>query len=419
MPKNSLALKPPSTSRSRSTPSISVASVGQQGLSTPSPVPQPKSPRTLRLSLIPTSVDNNQLRKFLGGLEYESQPPKENILALSLAPFVDWLVATVSFSQEPLIFLRCTTGRSLSLPLPPELGGSTINVDCDFYGITPLYHPPSKPTYDVIAVSGLSSHAFGSWKSPQNSHVMWLRDILQLDFPDFRVLTWGYESDLRDGTNDSTIADFSRQLLTAVHTARDDDSEGKTRPVVFVGHDLGGLIIKHALVEAAQGSSEDDQAIMRCCVGIFLFGVPNRGLNNGYLLSLVKGRKNEALVQNLMESSALLNNLHIAFQRSYKSSLKYCFVASFFETRDTNTVELPDGSWSRSGEPIRVVTRESATGFAPEEEAHNQIAIVADHSKLVQFKGRDDANYLHVRAKLKEMVRRTPKILQMRTGDGI
>lgn len=52
---------------------------------------------------------------------------------------------------------------------------------------------------------------------------MWLRDFLPLDFPDFRVLTWGYESDLKDSIATMSIANFSRQLLTAVQGAREGD----------------------------------------------------------------------------------------------------------------------------------------------------------------------------------------------------
>jgi hypothetical protein len=75
--------------------------------------------------------------------------------------------------------------------------------------------------HSVIALSGLSSHAFGSWKSPSASHIMWLRDVLRADFPNFRILTWGYDSDLKDPTSTSSIMDFSRGLLNAVHSARD------------------------------------------------------------------------------------------------------------------------------------------------------------------------------------------------------
>jgi hypothetical protein len=94
------------------------------------------------------------------------------------------------------------------------------------------------------------------------------------------------------------------------------------------------------LVDAAQGSSENDQIILRSCVGLFLFGVPNRGLNDKNLLSLVKDMRNVPFVRNLKEGSEFLYNLHNTFLCGYRNSLKCCFVVSFFETQDTKTVEV-------------------------------------------------------------------------------
>jgi hypothetical protein len=66
--------------------------------------------------------------------------------------------------------------------------------------------------------------------------------------------------------------------------------------------------------------------------------VPNRGLNNENMLSLVKGKKNVSFLNDLMEGSALIHDLHTAFLRSVKSKLSACYVTSFFETKDTQTV---------------------------------------------------------------------------------
>jgi hypothetical protein len=93
------------------------------------------------------------------------------------------------------------------------------------------------------------------------------------------------------------------------------------------------------LLEAAQSTSENDHAILRSCAGIFLFGVPNRGLNNENMLSLVKEAK-VPFVHNLMENSAILRDLHVNFLRAYEKHFKGCFVASFYETLDTPTVEV-------------------------------------------------------------------------------
>jgi hypothetical protein len=93
---------------------------------------------------------------------------------------------------------------------------------------------------------------------------------------------------------------------------------------------------------------ENDQAILRACSGIFLFGVPNRGLNAENLLSLVKDNGHAPFVYGLMQDSDLLHGIHSALRHSYKTSLRFCFVVSFYETKDTKTVEVgsfnPDGN---------------------------------------------------------------------------
>ncbi|KAF8248466.1 hypothetical protein K440DRAFT_600017, partial [Wilcoxina mikolae CBS 423.85] len=160
-------------------------------------------------------------------------------MSFSLAPYSDWLVATVTFDQEPLVFMKCQPGTMVHCCLPLELGGDTISVDCDYFGITPLFQPSSEPKYDLVAVSGFSSPGFESWSSPWESHIVWLRDVLPLDFPDFRVLVWGsYEFDLLDPTSTMSIASYGRQLLVATLSAREADTN---RPIIFMGYSLGGL----------------------------------------------------------------------------------------------------------------------------------------------------------------------------------
>lgn len=77
---------------------------------------------------------------------------------------------------------------------------------------------------------------------------------------------------------------------------------------------------------------------MTCCVGLFLFGVPNRGLNTQNLETLVKGQRNESLIRDLAEQSQLLRHQHQTFQQGFRH--QDCTIVSFYETHDTNTVEV-------------------------------------------------------------------------------
>lgn len=74
---------------------------------------------------------------------------------LRVAPFLGQQIATVTFLDEPSVIRECRPQRNVRLPMPPELVSSeddstVMTVDCDFYGITPLYHPvhPEKPKFE-------------------------------------------------------------------------------------------------------------------------------------------------------------------------------------------------------------------------------------------------------------------------------
>jgi hypothetical protein len=163
---------------------------------------------------------------------------------------------------------------------------------------------------------------------------------------------------------------------------------------------------------------------LRSCVGLFFFGVPNRGLDLNSLRTLVRDQKNADFLGNLSEGSEFLRFTYDYFARAVESELKGCQIVSFYETRDTPAVEaLPDGSWSRSGKMIRVVAQESATYALPDESACQQIAIDADHSNMVKFTDNCDHHYITVRDRLSECVANAPHIIKARlvctaTGGG-
>jgi len=99
---------------------------------------------------------------------------------------------------------------------------------------------------------------------------------------------------------------------------------------------LGGLIIKAALVEAAHGS-ENDLAIRNSSAGLFFFGVPHKGLNIEKIVSLVKGKPNSQLVENLKPNSQYLD---LAYRNFLRDELDDCPITSFYETKLTSTIEV-------------------------------------------------------------------------------
>jgi hypothetical protein len=59
---------------------------------------------------------------------------------------------------------------------------------------------------------------------------MWLRDFLPADLRDanVRILTFGYNSALKDSTSTGSLQDFSRQLLDGVNSARAHGEKART-----------------------------------------------------------------------------------------------------------------------------------------------------------------------------------------------
>jgi hypothetical protein len=97
-----------------------------------------------------------------------------------------------------------------------------IHFDRDFFGFTQLYPTKSgdEIVADIIVVTGLGGHAFGSWVG-RTTGKMWLRDFLKEDLPNCRVLLYGYDSKLGNRSTDSILS-FGDTFLANLDGVRRD-----------------------------------------------------------------------------------------------------------------------------------------------------------------------------------------------------
>ncbi len=105
-----------------------------------------------------------------------------------------------------------------------------------------------------IAISGLGSHAFGSWKD-RNSHYIWLRDALPYELPGARVLTYGYDTRLSGSHSFQNLEDVASKFRVSLRIAL--GNRPPDRPLVFIAHSLGGLVLKQALIQMESGDAVD------------------------------------------------------------------------------------------------------------------------------------------------------------------
>ena len=169
-----------------------------------------------------------------------------------------------------------------------------LTIDDHFDGITVLSAPTAEAhEFDVLAISGLGSHPFGSFVHKQDGH-MWLSDSLPRDMPMARVMIYGYESGLQDSTSLAHIGDLAGPLSITLSSLLRSESK---RRLILIGHSLGGLLIQEALIRIAD--SDVDSEVLDMLHGVLLFGVPNDGMAIESLIPMVNDQPNRFLVESL------------------------------------------------------------------------------------------------------------------------
>jgi hypothetical protein len=77
--------------------------------------------------------------------------------------------------------------------------------------------------------------------------IYWPADLLPEDCPRVRILTFGYESHVsrffRGPADQNNVVEHGRDLLYALEMHR-REKIASARPIIFVAHSLGGLLVK-------------------------------------------------------------------------------------------------------------------------------------------------------------------------------
>lgn len=123
----------------------------------------------------------------------------------------------------------------------------------------------------------MNGHPINSWCHVNGT--MWLRDLLPLDFPRARVLTFGW--DARSHTSGPlpthSLHEHAQQLVSALAVLREAHPR---RALALVGHCTGGTLIKEAAIEArlSRGTAQEQWAALAdATAGILFFAAPHTG----------------------------------------------------------------------------------------------------------------------------------------------
>ena len=113
-------------------------------------------------------------------------------------------------------------------------------------GETPNYDPwKNADEYSIIAVHGLCGHWEKTWTGDKGA--LWLRDFLPSKLPLARIMSYGYDSGIAFSKSASDIDDEAAKLLDRLEGERQSGGQ-KTKPIFFVAHGLGGIVVKKVFV---------------------------------------------------------------------------------------------------------------------------------------------------------------------------
>ncbi|KAL4883893.1 ankyrin repeat-containing domain protein [Aspergillus karnatakaensis] len=269
-------------------------------------------------------------------------------------------------------------------------------------GLNQLYAPKDfdadPKCVEIIAVPGLGSDMTYTWIS---KGVHWLRDntMLPKAIPQARVLVYGYRSQwYGPDAVDIRLPVIGHDLLEAIKVDR-RECKNKKRPIIFVGHSLGGLVVSKA-VSIAKRESERYKGLIDCITACVFLGTPFHGSaaqSWGKLIGTVGSVLGQAnytsLIKTMKSGSSELDDLRDEFLADVGNTR--IDVECYFEQEKTyNAVIVDERSASLEGKPRHPWAR--------------------NHSEMNKFEGPKDHCYRQLSGSLKDMVNQSFRRIKLR-----
>ncbi|KAF8538735.1 Alpha/Beta hydrolase protein, partial [Trichophaea hybrida] len=187
----------------------------------------------------------------------------------------------------------------------------------------------------VVAVTGLAGHPFGSWRSRLTNR-MWLQDFLRKEIPNIRILTYGYNSQLvGPNSTEFRMLDHRRHFVQELRNSRSSIAK---RPIIFLGHSLGGILVLQTLLQCKNQILNRD--LFDLTSAIFFFGTPHNGLHTAELEAMVNDMASKPestasiLLQQLRQGSEFLESQADELVDIWPGRR----IVSFYELLETPTV---------------------------------------------------------------------------------
>ncbi|KAI3318545.1 hypothetical protein HD806DRAFT_526288 [Xylariaceae sp. AK1471] len=314
-------------------------------------------------------------------------------------------------------------------------------------GITVLYEA-LRPAVDLVFVHGFTGHPEKTWRKSTKKHgrdeeslgaaqpskmqklpmrlkslgggsrtptptpntdngsgigkdVYWPADLVPITLPDSRVLTYGYDTNIkhwsRGQVSSNTVSQHAGDLLCSLEAKRRSPEE-INRPLLFISHSLGGLVVKQALRTSRDYASTKPHfhSVFEATIGVVFFGTPHRGADPRNLFHRILSSSAQVIgfhaprhiIDALSPTAELLSELRDQF-----STMCYNRKWEVYSFQEEYEVGL-------LGRKIVEDTSSCLDNPMIETKQH----ISANHMDMCRFSGVGDPEYLKVAAALNLLV---------------
>ena len=235
------------------------------------------------------------------------------------------------------------------------------------------------PAANVIFVHGLSGDQSETWQSGNKDKVFW-PSWYHEEFEGLAIYSLGYPA--------SKFAATEQDLFQRATNALDYIAarELADRPIVFVCHSLGGLLVKSLLRQAKEATDAGYNQVAQATRIVVFIATPHTGASLASIGQTVMPHLVSSHVKLLANDTGTLTELNQAY-RNFCDSCPHVRTVVYYETQKTLKVLIVDRSSSDPG----------VSKTTP-------IAVDRNHIDICKPADRNDSMYLGIRRHLKGLV---------------
>ncbi|BCR85742.1 esterase/lipase family protein [Aspergillus chevalieri] len=283
------------------------------------------------------------------------------------------------------------------------------------FGVQELYRPADgNAEVDIVAVHGLNGNAMMTWTA-RAENICWLNhpEFLPKYIRNARVLVWGYNanvSSITGATSSNRILQHAQTLVHQLEADRDLEN-ASTRPIIFLCHSLGGIIVKRAIAYSASRKAPKlahIQSIYTSTSAILFFGTPHHGSSKARLLGNLQkfvrlampsnvANFENSLVDALKEQSEILQNINDQFVPLMAEFRIYFF-------------------WEQEKTDLKYAKEYVVEEFsaAPILDNTERCGIAADHRGMCKFNNNCSQGFRTAISALRRYAREAPEVVRVR-----